>query len=221
MRIAVLIAGHIRTWEYCKENFLNTIIQDGYDVDVFIDTYDEVYRTDYPVRNENSLRLNRSSSEILNLMDGLPVKYFNVEPEICVEAEYQQIRKLRQLYLAFEDYEYSFNMKYDLCIKTRFDIQLKQKLDYEFLYSKKDELFIADTKSVNVGRFQNDLFCVTGRRVFNQYIRRFDIDIPTIQPYYGVHGTLTELINRKGIIITDSIDIVLVRNDNGNIVGVG
>ncbi len=46
MKIAVLLPGHIRTWDYCKQNFMDTIYDNNHTMDVFVDTYNEIFRPD-------------------------------------------------------------------------------------------------------------------------------------------------------------------------------
>lgn len=232
MKVAVMLPGYLRAWEYCKQNFIENIIDSNHQVDIFVDTYDQMFRTDYDVRNENQLKVKKTEKEIVQLFYDLNVVSLSVEPEIIdgTFAEYLQIRKLRKIYNSVVEYEKQ-NGQYDLIIKSRPDLKLKSKLDYDLIYHNcsinPNLIIIPDNKTVNVGWCQNDLFAIAGRKAGDTYMKRFDVDEKyfksnAVDAYYrGVHGTLSDLIN-QGIVFDNTFQLILVRIDgNKNVIEVG
>ena len=55
MKIAILLPGHIRAWDVCKQNFMDTIYDNSHQIDVFVDTYNEIFRNDYVLHKENEI----------------------------------------------------------------------------------------------------------------------------------------------------------------------
>lgn len=232
MKVAVMLPGYLRAWEYCKQNFIDTIIDSNHQIDIFVDTYDQMFRTDYNVRNENELKIKKTEEEIIELFSDLNIVSLSIEPEIIdgTFAEYLQIRKLRRIYNSVLEYE-KRNGKYDLIIKSRPDLKLKSKLDYNLIYHNcsinPNLIIIPDNQTVNVGWCQNDLFAIAGRKASNTYMKRFDVDEKYFElnvvdaNYREVHRTLSDLIN-KGIIFDNTFQLTLVRIDgNKNVIEVG
>lgn len=180
MKIAILLPGHIRAWDYCKQNFLNTIYDKSYQIDVFIDTYNDIFRNDYIVNNEHEMNIIKTDYEIQLLFSDINVVYLSVEPQIEGPAEKMQIRKILKIVDAYENYEQNHD-KYDLVVKSRCDILIDEKLDYKsILETCKNNNIIYIGKGGNDTK-ENDMFAVCNSDVFKIYGRRF-LDCPYIHP---------------------------------------
>ena len=60
MKIAILLTGHIRSWKYCKQAFLNAFNSDN-KIDIFVHTYDCILNFHPYVQNLYSIHNNFSS----------------------------------------------------------------------------------------------------------------------------------------------------------------
>jgi hypothetical protein len=117
MRIALILFGNIRTWEYCKKSYLDTF--NNLNPDIFISTYDRQYEYHpYIVQNElkyfNENIINVDYIEIL--FEDLNLKYIDVGKSIDIdrfveeerilfnpqmlniESCYKQFRKVKKMY---------------------------------------------------------------------------------------------------------------------------
>jgi hypothetical protein len=203
MKIAVLIPGHIRAWEVCKENFMNTIYDTNHMIDVFIDTYNEIYRNDYSLHNENGMNISEEDNNILSLFGGINVVDFKIEKQIPMEPETAQIRKILKVVNAYEKYE-NENGKYDLVIRTRFDILLDEKLDYKKIYNQCKDSKLIYIANGAVHREENDMFAICNSDTFKIYGRRFYHN-----PY--VHSSMITIKKKYGIQYSQTIGISIVR----------
>lgn len=135
MNIAILLCGHVRSWD--KEAFLRTF----QDVDVFVHTYNNVLGYHPFIENQtgvinNNQKLN--NKELENYI-GLKTKGFVVEDQEDIIIDdtnypihadtYAQYRKFKLCDELRTGYEGLNNMKYDLVIKTRFDISHSITID--------------------------------------------------------------------------------------------
>ncbi len=133
MKIAVLLPGHIRTWDYCKQNFMDTIYDKSHTIDVFVDTYNEIFRPDYELHDENKMNIIKTDDEISSLFDGINVVDLKIEKTPIGNHSILQMYKILKITNTYEEYE-KMNGKYDLVVKSRLDILLDEKLDYEKIY---------------------------------------------------------------------------------------
>ena len=147
MKTAIVINGHIRTWEKCKDNFMETF---GFlDADLFVSTYKKQYEYADYIRSiqdfygENEL----DEDKIKSLFDGLNLKKIviddtelmkpvyeeeskNIKLQFNTEAHgagifmsvYPQYRKLYNIMHDVKQYEQDNNFKYDRIIKTRTEV---------------------------------------------------------------------------------------------------
>ena len=138
MKTAIVINGHIRTWEKCKDNFMETF---GFlDADLFVSTYKKQYEYADYIRSiqdfygENEL----DEDKIKSLFDGLNLKKIviddtelmkpvyeeeskNIKLQFNTEAHgagifmsvYPQYRKLYNIMHDVKQYEQDNNFKYD------------------------------------------------------------------------------------------------------------
>ncbi len=79
MKIAILISGHIRTWDKCKDNFINNLQDPNIEVNVFIHTYNEIFNC--VNSNENNRKDSLSNEKIMDLFQGINVKKIKIESE--------------------------------------------------------------------------------------------------------------------------------------------
>lgn len=175
MKVAILIAGHIRTWEECKSNFINSFSH--LNPDVIVSTYDLQYNYHPAQRGwmgespDNILTKN----EIVKLFDGVNLKGLDIESIQSVTDEYEknkndlhpnfrdephsffQCRKMKQLTKLIEMVETENRYKYDVIIKLRSDIPYSK-----FEYSLNDNDVIIAGRNV----FPNDVIIATKRDNF-------------------------------------------------------
>lgn len=148
-RIAIQLFGHLRTFEYTfdsfRKNLLEENIQDGYQIDIFIHTWDELDHSTINYRNVdgNVLTQEMLTSEKLLLVNELyQPKKILIEPqleytdEVLVEkiGQFPRAKKgcLNNSYTIYmtnelrNQYETENNITYDWVIVTRPDIFFKK-----------------------------------------------------------------------------------------------
>jgi len=216
MKIAVVMAGHLRGWDYCKKNFLENLYDTNHNFDVFCETYNEIYRTDYHLHNEKDMKITKTDEEIKSLFDGINVVKFGIEPEQLGLSEKMQKRKLLKVFNSFLEYEH-FNGKYDLCIRYRFDLLLDNKLDYEYILEKCTEnkklIFIGDGA---LHMPENDMFAITNSDTFKIYMNRLNTYPNQNEPMIH-HWSMKHIQEQFGTVHSQTIGISIVRLDgNGN-----
>jgi hypothetical protein len=205
LKIAVLLPGHIRAWDYCKQNFMDTIYDNTHQIDVFIDTYNDIFRNDYQLHKENEMGIIKDDSEVLSLFEGINVVDFKIENQIPGDAEQMQIRKILKNVETYENYE-QMNGLYDLVIKSRCDILLDEKLDYEEIHRNcvESRLIYIGTGAVHMR--ENDMFAICNSETFKFYGKRF-LDFPTI------HRSMNEIELKYNVSYSQTIGISIVRLD--------
>jgi hypothetical protein len=127
MKIAILLCGHVRSWN--KEHFLNTFPN----VDVFIHTYNNIFGYHPFIQNKLNITnddIKLTNSEIESYI-GIDIKKIVIEDENNIinnnithisSDVYSQFRKFKLCNQLRLEYESIYKIKYDLVIKTRFDI---------------------------------------------------------------------------------------------------
>lgn len=213
MKIAILMAGHIRFWERCRDNFMNCIYQPNNKIDVFVDTYNRKFRSDYAVRGEcHTFNPILNSSQIISMFDNINLVSFQVEPEVPYHPTNQpapQARKLKKIYDTFNDYQEK-NGKYDLVIKSRFDILLEHPLNYEYILDhcspEKKTIFISNGV-VNCIPSDNDMFAISTQETFHYYGYRHHEFPETICP----HTTIRMMRDKHKISCIPCINIKICR----------
>lgn len=206
MKIAVLLPGHIRAWEFCKDNFLNTIYDTRHEIDVFVDTYNDIFRNDYPLHDENQMNIIKSNSEVLEMFFGINVVDFKIEPQLTGDPEEMQIRKILRIVSAYETREAEFG-RYDLVIRSRCDILLDEPLNYELIYNT-----CKDTKLVYIGHGavhmkENDMFAVANTDTFKIYGKRFF-------ECNKVHASMNFIEEKYNVSYSQTVGISIVRLNN-------
>lgn len=228
MKIAILILGHLRAWEVCRENFLNTLYDETHQIDVFLDTYNRIFRSDYELYGENQIDFVLSDDAILKLFDNINVVDFKVEPELVGDSEGLQIRKILRVVKSYEEYE-KIHGKYDLVVRTRFDLLLDKKIDYDYLLEgikKNPKIIHIGNGSIDME--ENDMFAVCDSDTFKIYGNRF-LEINGRDDYNlllelcgkrffeipFIHGSLILIKSLYGLKYIQDIGISVVRL-NGN-----
>ncbi len=82
MKIAILLPGHLRAWEYCKQNFISNLYDTSHQVDVFVDTYNNVFRHDYTLHKENELKIIKENNTVRLGGDGESITYNGTQYKI-------------------------------------------------------------------------------------------------------------------------------------------
>lgn len=132
MRIAVLIPGHLRGWDFCRDNFINHLLDDDHQFDVYLETYYQQFRSDYALWNENQIGILLSEQDIKDKFAGINLVSLNVEPEQTGPPQIMQKRKMLKVY---DTYKQS-GIEYDLVFQYRPDLTLDFKLNYDVILKK-------------------------------------------------------------------------------------
>lgn len=212
MKIAVLLPGHLRAWSFCRNNFFETILDHNHSIDVFVETYNEVFRSDSYSKQERDMRKKESEEDIRRMFDDINVVSFSIEPEFVENPNLAQGRKILKVYDSFKEYEEK-NGKYDLAIRSRFDIMLRQKLEYEKIFDRcnQDRNLIIIGKNKTNNLYPNDMFAVTNSDTFHIYCNRFRNYNSTAE-CVG-HYSLSDAAGKNKLNLEESIEVSIVRLD--------
>jgi hypothetical protein len=172
MKTAIIISGNIRTWELCKTNFIDTFSE--LDPDIFVSTYNQQYGYHQAVQDkigdhEDGIL---TDSQIIDGFDGVKLcgilieDYDSISSVLCNEFSildknfkdltnvYPQYRKMEQGIELMCDYETSEIFRYDMVIRTRFDL-IYNSIDFKIPQNS----ILIDSGNV----FPNDCFFMTDR----------------------------------------------------------
>lgn len=173
MKTAIIINGHVRTWERCKGSFLDTF--EYLNADVFVSTYKKQFEySDYLKGLQNFYEEKTlDEDDIREMFSGLNLKkividdtekmipiyeeeskninlHFNTEkhgPKIFMSV-YPQYRKLYYIMKDIEEYEKEHNFEYDRIIKTRTEVMYKSDVFKESFDTLTDKEILIDEGSV-------------------------------------------------------------------------
>jgi len=227
MKIAILLSGHIRTWNYCKHNFKETLIDNENEFTIIVDTYtqldaskqwyDHTPYTEY----EKDISLIRTEEEIKSYFSDFPSNckfIFNIVEEIRENNNREEsFIKKYNTYRILD----SINENFDIVVRSRFDLLINRKIDYNWFNSIFKEnskiIFQSYNNSYNFGRDQNDSFVISTKENIGLVMRK-DIDLFTEQQMYGkvkAHDTLNMLTDYLGIErVIDVFNTAIVRDKN-------
>jgi len=209
MKIAILMAGHLRTWNACKNNFVNTLYDSEHDIDIFVDTYDQLFRTDYQVHSEQLFQKQLSEHEIYDMFNELNLVSLKSENEVLEIAPVSQGRKLLRVLDTFCEYESKYG-PYDLVVKTRPDITLSHKVNYYNLLTECQQnvktLFIS-RGGVNCLPLDNDLLAISISNIMKLYMNRFR----EFSDIVCTHKSLELMRNHYSLSVKNIIDVSIVR----------
>ena len=175
MRIAILLPGHVRFWKHCKDNFLEKLYDTNHHIDIFIDTYYQIYRSDAVHNNESELASEETEENIRLLFNDLNVISFKIENQTYdFEPNYHQLRKLNRIIDTCLEYQEANNFKYDLVVRSRFDIIIDEKINYDEIKTeiKTNEVIIPEFGPPVSGL--NDMLAVTNYYNLKKYASRPD-----------------------------------------------
>lgn len=212
MKIAILLPGHARAWEFCKQNFLDTLYDKNHHIDVFVETYNQIFRSDYHLHNEFQMNIVKTDDEIKDLFREINVVNFSIEPEILGISEQMQKRKILRCFESFTDYE-TKNGKYDLVVRSRFDLLFDEKLNYDDIYRR----CLDNPKLIFIGNGalhmpENDMFAICNTDTFKIYIDRLNT-YPNQQEVMLHHYSMRHIAQAYGICYSQTIGISIARLD--------
>lgn len=223
MRTAVILIGNVRTWDVCKQNFLETF--GPLSPDIYVITYNKRYNyhphiqnvigdwEDYAMTNDEVVDMFRDINPRMVAVDS---KYDIVAPDDVADKFkshpstcYQFIKMYQALSYACEQ-ERINNFKYDTIIKTRCDI----------IYNPIDLTNVKDHVIVDSGNvFPNDCVIAASRdnmiRVVNFGIEEIHNPIYQESDQQPPHGLLHCAIKHSELPIeTQKIMRHVVRKGN-------
>ena len=189
MKIAIYIAGHIRTWcDLTKKTLLN--FMNGYDVDIFISTHDTLDRqenVDLDIYKKE--KYTASHDEIKKLFEGLPVKDIlidtdDVEPPIEVDnfrrIAWKMWRKVYECNEMRKKYEKEHNISYTYCVRYRPDTVIMQKVEFEKLPPLETNIIGGFGPTLG---WPDDLFAIGSPKVMDHYCNLEKALIPGCGPH--------------------------------------
>ena len=205
MKIAVIYSGIPRFVEYSSQSFKNNLFE-GNDVDVF--SY--VWKTDEYKEIDNFY-----SHKVLQYQE--PIDFFAKYPITRLNA-YSPWYSLQHSCRSFQLYVESNNLEYDFIVRTRHDITLCHKIDFQSLNTS--DLHVAEGHWIGHGReiFDDNLMILSQENYFKVFSTIFDwyenrssthqyLDIPEKKlTEYLIYKNMLNNINR-----TSNLDFFLTR----------
>lgn len=149
VRVAVLLCGHVRTWDLCKESFTKTFSG----CDVFAHTYDVKYEY-HPYIHK---LLGEPAEEIIVDVDIPDAKRISVEKQAAIPRlhhrmkdfthGFSQYTKFSKCLDLMRDYENENNFRYDYIVKTRFDLVYQNGNFSDLFADVRDNQIIIDASN--------------------------------------------------------------------------
>ncbi len=146
-KIAIQLYGHMRTYERTYKNFFENVVKvnekDGYEVDIFIHTWDIFNLTDEKAWHKNRNYFPTLSNKKLSQANKDKIikiykpKNINFDSRQLAAGRYESVRSVVRLR---QEYEKEKGVKYDYFITTRPDILFLKPLRLDFFlnfYDKK------------------------------------------------------------------------------------
>lgn len=173
MKIAIIYVGHVRSWNSCKKNNLEMLFNENHSIDVFIETYNEGFRQDYSLRNEENEKIVYTEDDIKDLFGGINVVKISIENQPPGGANDGQIMKIVKSYKMFST-SIEERGPYDLIVKTRMDLYFDNKIDYDSILnecSENNKLILGCSVTDHI----NDTFAIGKPENMKKYFDRFSI----------------------------------------------
>jgi hypothetical protein len=173
MKIAIIFVGHVRSWNSCKKNNLETLFSENHSIDVYIETYKEGFRQDYSLRKEDNEKIMYTEDDIKKLFEGINVVKISIEnqpPGGSLDGQRMKIVKSYEMFSTFIEGK----GPYDLIVKTRMDLYFDKKIDYDSILNEcneKNKLILG----CNVTDHINDTFAIGKPENMKKYFNRFSI----------------------------------------------
>lgn len=163
MKIAILLVGHMRSWKLCRQSFLNTFGCVDHEIDIFVHTYDCKLNFHPYIENTYNVKDNLRKITEIDIINeiGFHLKKIVIEKQEDVDEEirklnlpinfdtYSQHRKTKLCNELKNQYETENNFKYDMVVKTRFDIMFSCTLGDIVRYISHND---ADMKKIYVSK---------------------------------------------------------------------
>ena len=192
MKTAIIIAGHVRTWEKTKESFIKTF--STLSPDVFVTTYNKqygyhpLYNNGHYIKgvtgyNDDNILDDKSITNLFknvgektyvgitdsNIMDSyITQQVMEIHPNMRnMESRLAQFYKIQYAVNSIIDVETQNDFKYDCIIKTRCDLLYEEDLEF----SVGSNQILIDNCNV----FPNDCFIMANRDDFIK-ISNFMVD---------------------------------------------
>lgn len=202
MKIAILLCGNIRSWEKTKESFDNFFKNIKYDL--FISTYNKQfeYHPYYLERNpdfkDNFFNENTIKKMFHNIAKDIIITDY-IENDKFIEQErtkmnpdmkdyfhgFSQFNNIKKGIEIMEKFEKENNFKYDIVIKTRFDLLYNNPLTFTI---NNNEILI-DTNNT----FPNDWLFIIERNKINDFVNflineyyELKYKTSTLKPPHGI-----------------------------------
>lgn len=186
MKVAILLSGQLRNIERGFQ-FIRKNLMEGYDCDVFIHAWYNEENTDKKFSPWwNSKLIKDDNLKVLDLYN--PVSHL-IEPQIKFdkknydasqfEGDYRVDATLSMFYSIKKcnelktDYEKENNMKYDVVVRSRFDLAILTKIKYEE-HDFINNIFFKDDCSHEKNICMNDHFAFGSSENMDHYCSTFD-----------------------------------------------
>ena len=215
MKTAVLLVGNIRTWELCKQNFIDTF---G-DIDVFVSTYDLKYGYHPAIQNKFQDFGDEimSPNNVVEYFKGINVKSLTIESsqksDEIINSEipnlhesmrnfassYAQYRKFKHCIDSMIEYEDKYGVKYDRVVRTRCDMLHGSQI----LDPVRGNEILHNPPSIPGTEFIPDQVIVTNRdnmiEICNFIIKEFYNPVFDDSHLHPPHGILRNAIKYLGL----------------------
>ncbi len=166
-RIAIQLFGHMRTFEHTYQSFIRNVvrpqIENGYDIDIFIHTWDYTNVSNQPCGGRSDAATIKRTADVMNKIRAMyNPKDILVEPQIQKSDELIQHLAAKALdnadyYLPYNqlynqyytmyrvnelrrEYSKKHNIKYDIILQTRPDILFYAPLNIDFITNRSEKL---------------------------------------------------------------------------------
>ena len=183
LKLAICISGSLRSFEYCKESFVNHIIKSNekyFDIKLFIFIPEDNCSYKIKLFDEFNPITKIKKDEIIThknkiILTGVPSTFKkNIGSLGGLQGYLQQIKGINETFKMVENYEKENSTKFDFILRCRSDV----------IYNKNIELFKFDTTSITVPQFHsysgiNDRFAFGKRELMKHYMNMF----PNITKY--------------------------------------
>ena len=130
-RIALCLFGHMRTWDKTWQSLFKYIVEPneacGFQVDIFIHTWDELESTvhTWHTQNHSLAGIKLTDADILKIKQSYKPKVISIEHLGLENGRTITMKKVQEL---CSKYEIENNIKYDYYIQTRPDIMFLSAL---------------------------------------------------------------------------------------------
>jgi uridine kinase len=191
MRAALLISGYLRNYESGINFIKNQLSKQSFDVDVFLHITKNENRED---RYFNLINENKDFEKVTSILNPTSVlteanrKYSDDKLENATINQWSKLYRLNELKRVEEA---SSNFKYDLVIRYRPDVLLKEEIDFEEALNSGDGIYIPKDSKIDRVKLTNSS---------DQYLcDAFAYGTSTaMDTYFNIYEHLQDLISKTG-----------------------